>query len=83
MVAPVDGTYQIEVYGFASAEYRIVVEISSTERIGSAAINGGIDPTKVVPAQPSLPNGNEPNLQMGIESPGGSQPAFYLPLIAR
>jgi len=81
IVAPVAGVYQIEIYGFSAAEYRLLVNV--TAEVGAAQIAGGQDPTKSVPSQPLLPISNEPGAQLGLPAPGQVQSKIYLPLIRR
>jgi len=84
LTAPVAGIYQIEVYGFAATEYRLIVNITTAaDTVNTAQANGGVDPTKPPPGQPRLSASNEPGSQIGLPTPGQVQQAIYLPLIRR
>jgi hypothetical protein len=95
VIVPADavraGTYQVEIYGYTAAEYRLIVsKLSDTTVLtaeGSTTV-GGIDPDKAQPGQPAVPVSSVP-----AETQGGAwmnptqvpQASFdlYLPLIQR
>jgi hypothetical protein len=78
---PVSGMYQIEVFGYSAAEYRLIVDIGG--QATTASMTGGIDPTKPTPVSPLVDNRDEPTAQFGLNTPGQSQQAIYLPMIRK
>ncbi len=92
--APVDGVYQVEVFGYTATEYRLVVEGSDlppTEVLAADGVDvlllGGVDPKKPIRPQPLTPLDNivsvlhKPFLDEGQTPDMESE--VYLPLIAR
>jgi hypothetical protein len=79
--APVSGTYQIEVYGYTAAAYRL--EVTTTARKGvKQQRGGGRTVTKPAPSQPIVPLNNVPGSQIGLPSlPPSSQSRVYLPVV--
>lgn len=78
--APVAGKYQVEVYGYTAAEFRLIVDVTSTV---VAAATSGVDPDKPIPAGPPVDNEDEPGTGFAINSPGQGQQPLYLPLVQR
>ena len=81
-VAPVAGVYQIEVYGFANAEYQLVVD-HGNELTVAAQTTGGIDPEKSQPSQPRVPLNSLPTDKIALPGTEQSVRPLYLPLIRR
>jgi hypothetical protein len=79
--APVAGNYQVEVYGYTAAEFRLIVDVTST--VVAAAATSGVDPDKPLPAGPPLDNEEEPSGGFALNSPGQGQQPLYLPLVQR
>jgi len=86
-VAPVAGTYQVEVYGYTSAQYQLTVEITQALAKDRSLTVGGIDPDKPAPrTQPivsvvSVP-GNQFAPPASTSGPTLDQ-RVYLPNVAR
>jgi hypothetical protein len=89
-IAP--GVYQIEVYGFTAADYRLNVAIKAGQNANSVAQVGGTSPDKAQPSKPVVEVNNVPDPRNGTipavslpaaddEPVGPSTPAVYLPLI--
>jgi len=57
-IAPFDGIYQLEIYGYTDASYQIEINPGATL---SEATLGGIDSTKPLRSQSNLAIGSEPN----------------------
>jgi PKD repeat protein len=77
------GVYQIEVYGYTSADYSLEILPGSNGQIQHSATpgvkSGGLDPAKTVPQKPAIPVNHTPN-NVGIPS----APLYiFLPLIRR
>ena len=80
--APVDGLYQVEIYGYTAATYQATVQVTSdtsTARPPSQA--GGEDPTKPQPDQPIIALTSLPGRQIGL--PALPDKVIYLPLVIR
>lgn len=90
-VAPLKGVYQIEIYGYSAADYRLTVTISAGSNVEAAAQTGGVTANKPVYTQPlialdSAPSDRQslpaaPNIPTGI--PATTSSAIYLPLVSR
>ena len=84
--APVSGIYQVEVFGYSAAEYRLIVNTGAVvEAVSGAETAGGRDPSKeeIIPSQPLLAIEDEPAQGLGLPTPGQIQPPVLLPLIRR
>lgn len=89
----VPGVYQVEIFGFSTATYRLSVRTQTTvmqtltDRLAQQA--GGIDQTKDLPTEPILPVANVPDARIGTVPPFAisqeQTPAstVYLPLLIR
>ncbi len=84
-VAPVDGTYQVEVYGYTAAKYRLIVDVTENSVISADAAY--VNQEKAQPAQPVVPVGSLPGAQYALVSPGATGAAvdyrLHLPLVRR
>ncbi len=84
-VAPVDGTYQVEVYGYTAAKYRLIVDVTETGVIVAGA--SYVNQEKGQPAQPVVPVSSLPGAQYALVSPGATGGAvdyrLHLPLVRR
>ena len=70
--APVSGTYQIEVYGYARSDYEIEIRINGAPtRSGFERAIGGIADNKVIPTAPLVDPNSEPprNLPQVVPPP--------------
>lgn len=82
--APVDGNYQIEVYGFSASEFNLIVTQSTlAEALSSASVQGGVDPNKPQPSAPPVANDEAPSNQVAINAPGVTRNQIFLPLVSR
>jgi hypothetical protein len=88
----VPGIYQVEVFGFTNAEYRLQFATGSTITGGSDTLQatGGIDPSKTSPDAPVVPVESVPEASLPEDSaPPLPQPSVpeknrvYLPLVVR
>ncbi|NJN66142.1 MAG: hypothetical protein HC884_05220 [Chloroflexaceae bacterium] len=94
----VPGVYQVEVFGFTDAEYRLQFHATPTPAASSTLqATGGVDPDKTVPAAPvvpvasvpeaDLPDGSAPPLPEPPEDQDEPEPdtrsLTYLPLVVR
>lgn len=87
-VAPVAGVYQVEVYGYTAASYRVVVDVTpaadaSAMSEQAIARTGGVDPNKPQPGQPIVSLASTPGAQLALPAPP-SNPRHhyvYLPLV--
>jgi hypothetical protein len=84
------GVYQVEVFGYTTASYRLQVVIEDAQTTTGleqqAATISGIDPNKPVPSAPLMPIDSVPSEQQGIVSPPittSSSMRVYLPFIQR
>jgi hypothetical protein len=88
--AVVPGMYQIEVYGYSEAEYRLTTDIRAATS-GTVALSGGLTTTKPVPSRPlvavaSVPDervGSIPPLVRVDEPPPAGRQRVYVPMIVR
>lgn len=84
----VAGTYQIEVYGYTTTEYRLIVEIG-TPAVGAASLarQPQVTTAKTPPTAPVLPVTNTPDDRQGAppSPPTGQSNALrlFLPLVRR
>ncbi|MFP4439114.1 MAG: VWA domain-containing protein [Chloroflexaceae bacterium] len=82
----VPGVYQVEVYGYTTAQYRLTAEIGAPSvQLQAAPAVGGKSPTKNKPTAPVVPVSSVPDERAGIPpapaiSAGSS---IYLPLVVR
>ena len=78
--------FQIEVYGYSAAEYRLSVEINAAVR-AFGGISGGTDPVKPQLTQPSLSRTSTPTDRQGLQTaptlPEVPPLQLFLPTIAR
>ncbi len=86
--APVSGVYQVEVYGYSTAEYNLTVNVTTAANRAQVAA-GGIDPNKPQRSQPVVRLGSLPLNQQGLptaptaaEAPAADS-RIYLPAIQR
>ncbi|WP_281257223.1 ELWxxDGT repeat protein [Candidatus Viridilinea mediisalina] len=86
----VPGLYQVEVYGYSAASYRLTTNIGASVANAASLANGGIDPSKTQPTMPVVPLSSIPSEHMGnlpVAVPELEQPAtgnmVYLPLVRR
>lgn len=87
-VAPVSGVYQVEVFGYTAARYRLGVRIEAVQanalaRAEAASTVGQIDPTKPLPSQPVVPLESVPSVRNGIVDVSLSTYTIFLPSVAR
>jgi len=89
-VAPQSGDYQIEVFGYQAATYRLTVTIGSAEQSrATAADSGYLTANKTPRTQPIIHPSNEPagNAAVPVAPISEQQPStgdnVYLPLIVR
>ncbi len=82
ITAPTSGNYQVEVQGFTTAEYRLIV-VLNLDQVSPATVSGGVDPTKPTLSLPPLATTSEPSSQFGINTPGVAERQIYLPVIQR
>lgn len=86
LVAPVTGEYQIEVFGYTAATYRLIIDIATAQAAPQAALadeHGGIDPTKAMLYAPLVPVGSRPPATfLGLIEPAVSS-RIYLPMVRR
>lgn len=84
-VATTGGVYQIEVYGYTAAEYRLNISVSAT--LGAASPQaGGENPQKAKLGQPQIPLGSEPGTQIALPpapTTAAGRYQVYLPLMVR
>lgn len=81
-VAPISGVYQIEIYGFTSAEYRLEVDIAAADAVGAEQVATGVDDTKPVPSQPLVLITSEPGARYSLSAPQ-VELKLYLPVVNR
>lgn len=77
-VAPVNGEYQIEIYGYTAAQYNIQIEVTPgatelfirnvflTPQLYAQTISAGVDPLKDQPSAPALPPASRPSTDAGF-----------------
>ena len=76
-VAPVGGVYQVEVYGYTLAEYRLQVEVTAAG-VGAAQLHPGATSDKPVLSQPLIPVASEPGSLVALPpSSGGANPSIF------
>ncbi|MBX0331181.1 carboxypeptidase-like regulatory domain-containing protein [Oscillochloris sp. ZM17-4] len=77
----VPGVYQVEVYGYSAAEYRL----STSNGLTLANAGGGLAASKAVPSAPVVPVADMPDERAGSVPPSelAGNYTVYLPLIAR
>ncbi|MFP4439113.1 MAG: right-handed parallel beta-helix repeat-containing protein [Chloroflexaceae bacterium] len=84
--AVVPGMYQVEVYGYTAAEYRLTTDIRSAPAGLQAELTaGGIAPSKTAPTAPVVPVNSVPDERQGA-APAPETAAtrtIYLPLLVR
>ena len=76
----VDGTYQVEVYGFTDAEYRLRVEVADSVNAASVTTRSGDKPVR---SQPLVPVASEPGEDVAIPPAGQSVREIFLPVVQR
>jgi len=83
-IAPVDGTYQVEIYGYTAAEYRLTVNVTATVGVAADALPDTVvpDAVKEVPTEPIVPLDNEPSGYQGLPAAQRVY-SLYLPLVFR
>ena len=78
--------YQVEVYGYTAAEYRLTTDIRSAPAGLQAELTaGGIAPSKTAPTAPVVPVSSVPDERQGA-APAPETAAtrtIYLPLLVR
>jgi hypothetical protein len=77
--APLAGRYQVEVYGYSAAEFRLIVDIG--DGLLAASVEGGIDPNKEQFTQPPMDHADEPGAAFALTTPGQAQQAIFLPIV--
>ncbi|MBX2999216.1 MAG: CHRD domain-containing protein [Caldilineaceae bacterium] len=91
-VAPISGVYQVEVYGYTTADYTISVNITTAAVARSLAPVNNIDPNKPDPTsrQPLVGLGSVPLNQRGLptaptaaQAPATTDSYLYLPAVQR
>jgi len=92
MTTPVSGSYQVEVYGYTQATYRLSAVIQSPAAAAAAASDGvlqegGEDPSKTQPSSPVVPVISQPADRLQVTPPtsnGLSNPhTVFLPRVIR
>jgi hypothetical protein len=87
--APVTGTYQVEVYGYTAARFRLAVSITNGATLQAAQVHGGKALSKSEPSAPMLAITNEPGAQQGLPTAPIGLPAennsraLFLPIVMR
>jgi hypothetical protein len=83
VVAPNEGNYQVEVFGYTAAEYRLIVEVTANAAVATAT--GGVDPNKPALITPPMASGAEPSGQIALDPPELTASAgnLYLPVVER
>jgi hypothetical protein len=81
LVAPADGSYQIEVRGHSAASYRLTVTVASGSSAPPAA--GGIAPGKPVPSQPTVPVDSAPSIRQATPLGPATEQRIYVPVVRR
>ncbi|NNJ13542.1 hypothetical protein EKD04_024770 [Chloroflexales bacterium ZM16-3] len=81
----VPGVYQVEVYGYSAAEYRLSTSNGATLTSLQAVAGGGLDASKTVPSAPVVPVASIPDERTGSVPPAepASNFTMYLPLVRR
>ncbi len=87
LLATHDGVYQVEVYGYTDATYRLTAEIGPSGAALAHQQAGGIDPTKPLRSAPATPQRSTPAETVGLSLPPAQPSAgggrVYLPLVLR
>lgn len=84
--APIDGVYQIEVYGYTLAEYRLIVEVNaerSALEVEPEIENFGIDPSKPKYDLPIIPLRSIPDPLWPLPAAPQQSRTIYLPIVLR
>ncbi|PDV97120.1 hypothetical protein A9Q02_19230 [Candidatus Chloroploca asiatica] len=86
--AVVPGLYQVEVYGYTAATYRLSTSLGATQPAMTAAALGGLADAKALPTAPLLAVDAQPDERVGSVPPfddGFVEPGYrvYLPLTLR
>ncbi|NNJ13543.1 DUF2012 domain-containing protein [Chloroflexales bacterium ZM16-3] len=81
----VPGVYQVEVYGYSAAEYRLSTSNGATLASLQAVVGGGLDASKTVPSAPVVPVASIPDERTGSVPPVEPASGYrvYLPLTVR
>ncbi|MCL4862904.1 MAG: hypothetical protein KJZ93_26075 [Caldilineaceae bacterium] len=79
--APLAGRYQVEVYGYTAAEFRLIVEIGGG--LLASATEGGVDPDKPIPDGPPVDHEDEPGAAFALTTPGQEPQPLFLPLVQK
>jgi hypothetical protein len=89
-IAPHDGIYQVEVYGYTTATYRITAEITNGNVVVQGQAPSGVDENKPQPTQPVLPLDSFPSdkfqpLVGDLDNPNPpiTSGITYLPIVIR
>lgn len=83
-VAP--GVYQVEVYGYTAAEYRITTNVGPAQAALQAELTvGGVSPDKTMPDAPVVPVDSLPDERQGAAPALAPEDngTIYLPLVVR
>ena len=91
IVAPVDGVYQIEVFGYTTTNYQLSIEITDSRLTQNKAWDAAKHRhgNKAKPTQPLIPLSNTPGSQQSLPSAPIVAPTemdetlIYLPLLTR
>jgi hypothetical protein len=79
----VPGVYQVEVYGFTAARYRLNVDVGTPTVQMQAAPAGGLSQSKVAPSAPIVPIDSVPDERAGTPpAPAQNENRVYLPFVA-
>ncbi|MEI7646257.1 MAG: hypothetical protein WCJ55_18460 [Chloroflexales bacterium] len=81
----VPGIYQVEVFGYSAAEYRLSTSNGATPASLQALGQGGLAASKTVPSAPVVPVASMPDERAGSVPPSDPLNTYtvYLPLIVR
>ena len=83
----VPGVYQVEVYGYSAAEYRLTTDIRAATASTGTLTSGGLAQDKPLPDAPVVPVSSVPDERAGSIPMTLTQPTtgqqVYLPLIVR
>jgi hypothetical protein len=92
MTTPVSGSYQVEVYGYTQATYRLSAVIQSSAAAAATADGmpqqGGEDPDKTQPSSPVVPITSQPADRLQVAPPTSDVPptdtyTVFLPRVVR
>jgi hypothetical protein len=88
--APDSGVYQIEVYGYTAADYRLEITIDSTQTMATTSIqavtNEAATNDKTLRGAPVVDPQDTPSNQLSVPEPptaSGGLEEIYLPLVIR